>query len=374
MNSKERILAAIKFKEVDYVPMNIPWNPRPAEGFTWNNEREYLEIEKKMGLDSTVGLYAGISMPPEVKVLHKVIEDGQNKILHQTWETPAATLTEQILLTDDFEDYNGERHLGMLSDFRTSRYIEYPFKEEKDLEALKYIFPEDNPADEEYIKNSYESRKNLAAEFGCILMPYVSAGLDWLIWLYKAEEAVFRTVDHPEFIEKLLEPINKAYYKRMEMALNMGVDAIMRRGWYESADFWSPEIYERFAMPALKKEIDMCHEAGVPYVYIMDSGIKPLLPQLAALGIDCIQGADPVLGGTDISTLRAALPKTAIWGGLSGPAQFGADSPEPIEKAVEEAIEKTGKKGLILGMAVGYREYFPFSNYLAADKVWRKLR
>jgi len=50
----------------------------------------------------------------------------------------------------------GDAYIGLGSDFRTTRYIEFPFKEDKDLDALPYIFPLENAVDEEYIVNDYK--------------------------------------------------------------------------------------------------------------------------------------------------------------------------------------------------------------------------
>lgn len=85
-------------------------------------------------------------------------------------------------------------------------------------------------------------------------------------------------------------------------------------------------------------------------------------------------GADPDLGGQDMRQLKQALPGKAIWGGFSGPGHFGADTPEKAGKAVEKAIEICGKRGLILGMSVSFHHYWPWENFEAAERAWKRLR
>jgi len=72
----------------------------------------------------------------------------------------------------------------------------------------------------------------------------------------------------------------------LEMLIDAGVDVVVRRGWYESTDFWSPGLYRRFLFDPLRREVQTAHQAGVKVSYVMNSGAMPLLPLFRELEFD----------------------------------------------------------------------------------------
>ena len=298
--------------------------------------------------------------------------DGQ-QIFRQTWHTPAGELHERLRVTDDWLQELPARH-GFLDDFRTARYLEYAFKTTADLATLPYIFPERNPADEASMAVAHAQARALADEFEVPLVGTSCDGLDWLIWLFPAQEAVLRAALEPEFIRTLLAPINTAEKQRLGFLLDLGVDAVLRRGWYESTDFWSPAMYREFAKPPLLAEVGAAHQAGLPVIYLMDSGIMPLLDELASVPFDCLLGADPATSQQDSRVIRELLPGKALWGGISGPLELGRGTPAQTEAAVERAFAACGNRGFILGPGVGIRHDWPEENIEACDRAWRRLR
>ena len=373
MNSRERILGALKGEDIDYAPFVIEWNvtQKLHEKLAWNDERERLALHVRQGWDAEVRAGMWVSLSPEVTV-RRDITDG---IITQKWETPAVTLNERLRLTDDWDQSElSGRYLGLASDFRTTRYITYPFKNERDLDALPYIFPIDSPSDLESLTAHYHRQRKLADEFGFPLIAHMDAGMDWLFWLFPLEDAIYRAVDDPGFIHRILDQINAAKYKRLELLLSLGVDAVARRGWYEGADIWSPELLARFAWPAVKKEAELARGYGAPYIYIIDTGFKAIAKELAALPIDCILGADPGTGEMTMREIKSAFPDISLWGGLSARRDFAAETPDAAAAAIEEAIGVYGKHRLILGMSASYRHYYPWANFEAAERAWKRLR
>jgi len=377
MTSKERILNAIRGDEVDYVPLIIGWNENQKlhERLSWRNGRERLAFASQRGWDTCVSIGATVTPAEGVSVRQTIRDEGGVKLLAQAWETPAVTLHEELLLTDNWDqsELNGP-YLGLLSDFRTTRYREYPIKDARDIDALDYIFPVDNPGDMDSIVESYKIQRRLADEFQYPLFAYLDAGMDWLFWLYPLEESVYRAIDEPDNVRLILEKINASKMKRLELLLSLGVDGVVRRGWYECTDIWSPALLRQFAWPAIQKEIEMTHQADKVFIYTIDTGVKGIAAELAAMDIDCLHGLDPAQGDMTVKDVYAAFPGKTLWGGFSGPRDFGAETPDNAAKAVEEAIAVYGKRRLILGMAASYRYYYPWENYAAAEAAWKRLR
>jgi len=377
MTSKERLLSAIRSGPVDHVPMTIHFwsNPRHA-GATWQDQRERLAFYARRSWDTSVDLWCAVGPAPEVVCELHHHRDADGHVLHQIWHTPAGDIQERIRATDDWpEAQQATQCIGLLNDFRPPRYLEVPFKTASDLAALPYLFPIEDPTAEDALRRSYQQARRLADEFQVPVRADLRPGLDWLVWLFSAEEAVLRTIDSPELVGQILAQIGAAHLRRLELLLALGVDCIIRSGWYESADLWSPALFRTYVVPQFEAELRAVRAADVPLVYLMDSGVVPLLGDLAGLAFDCLAGVDPVTaGGTDLAAVRSRLPGKSLWGGISGPLHLGRGTPATVEQAVEQAFRTCGKTGLILGPVVGFRHDWPWENLEALDRAWRRLR
>ncbi len=374
MTSKERLLAAFRGEEVDRVPISMHFwhDPAPVRA-SWRNERERLSMYREWEWDTAVGVVSRVTPSEEVQIEVKYEDNGN--VLHQIWRTPAGTLEERLRVTDDWPEAKGRSsYLPILDDFRAPRYLERLIKSADDLPALEYLFPLDNPADDDAMAHSHQRAQALADEFEVSVSIDHWGGMDWLTWLFGAAEAVMLVMDDRPLAERVLTIINAPYQRRLESLLELGVDTVERRGWYETATYWSPAIVQDLAKPFLEREIAATHRAGAAHVYLMDTGIMPLLPMLATLPFDCLLGIEPALGNQNPAEIRRGLPGKSFWCGLSGPEHLGRGTPESVERAVEQAFSDYGKIGFILGMAVGIRHNWPPENLLACEQAWRRLR
>lgn len=378
MTSRERLLAAIRGQPVDHVPLTWMFWGRPRHPrATWADERERLRFYRHRGWDAYLSLWCGVRPGPEVRAEFARTTAAEGSVLSQAWHTPAGTLTERLRLTDDWpEAHETTQPIGLLHDFRTARYLEAPFKTEQDLDTLPYLFPiEPDAGETDTIARWVRDTRLLADEFQVPLFVDVRPGLDWMLWLFPAQQAVLTALDQPELTRRLLAHIADAYRRRVELFLAAGIDGIIRSGWYEAADVWSPALFRDLAVPELEREFHVARQAGVPVVYLMDSGVLPLLPDLARLDFACLAGIDPATaGGTDLATVRRGLPGKALWGGISGPLHLGRGTVAAVERAVERAFTACGRTGLVLGPMVGIRADWPWENLEACDRAWRRLR
>ena len=138
--------------------------------------------------------------------------------------------------------------------------------------------------------------------------------------------------------------------KRMEIYLDQGIDLLIRRGWYESTDFWSPSLYRRLIFPVLKREVEFTHQAGAKFGYVMTSGQIPLLDYFLESGLDSLIGVDPVQGtGIDLRLLKERLGrKICLWGGVNAYLTIARGTEREVEEAVEKSISILGPEGFIL--------------------------
>ena len=114
-------------------------------------------------------------------------------------------------------------------------------------------------------------------------------GIDTLMWLCGGVEPLIWGFEQPGFLEALIDIVGAWNRTRLAIHLETGCDLVVRRAWYEGADFWSPSFYRQFILPGLKEEVEMAHEAGARFGYILTSGIVPLASEIVESGVDVIK-------------------------------------------------------------------------------------
>ncbi len=204
-------------------------------------------------------------------------------------------------------------------------------------------------------------------------------GIDALMWLCGAVKPLYWAYDESDFLEELIEMIAVWNRKRMEIYLDEGVDLLIKRAWYESTDFWSPALYERFIAPVLKKDVELTHQAGAKFGYIITSGMMPLMENFIDIGIDVIIGVDPVQGrGTNLSILKEkANGKVCLWGGINGFLTVEKGTEDEVRYAVENALKILSKKsGFILSPVDNVTEdaEITWRNVDVLIKTWKGFR
>jgi len=183
-------------------------------------------------------------------------------------------------------------------------------------------------------------------------------------------------LEEPETIQELLQIISEWNMKRMEIYLEEGIDLLVRRAWYESTDLWSPSLYRKFFFPLLKKEVELVHQVGAKFGYIMTSGIMPLLNDFLELGIDVLIGVDPLEGkGTNLKLLKERLgEKICLWGGVNGFLTIERGEEKEVKETVEKSISILGPQGFILSPvdSVTDNSERTWNNVKTMIKAWKR--
>jgi len=260
------------------------------------------------------------------------------------------------------------------------------------LESLNFLFAGPTKEDIANFRSQSKRLKKVAEEKGLLVSGGWQStcpekgidkdggtmGADALMWLCGAEKAVLFSMDEPEIIEGLLQMVSAWNMKRMGVYLEEGIDLLIRRAWYEGTELWSPVLYHRFMFPVLKKEIQLVHQAGARFGYIMTSGVMPLLDDFLALGFDVLIGVDPIQGkGTDLKEMKKRLgEKICLWGGVNGFLTIERGNGREVEEAVEKAMSTLGPKGFILSPVDNVTEdsETTWNNIKRMIEKWKELR
>lgn len=389
LSSRERLLSAIEHGETDHVPLlfpNWPYPLAPAGSYSQLRRAEYL---LDLGLDATVRIDPPIFFPhsprplgPEVKTrVWKENPPGESyELLHKEYVTPDGMLSQCIRQTPDWP--HGD-DIPIFTDFciPRPRSLKYLVEEEEDLGALSHFFPDPNDqqraafvAEARDIRNFADDQEVVILCGGFGFAPLFA--VDALAWLCGIENLLLNAYDNPIFLHRLLDIVLDWNTKFITLLVEAGgVDVVAHRAYYESAQFWSPKLYEDFIAPVIRKEIELVHAAGAKFCYIMVEGALPLLRILKDLGVDILFGIDPVERGMDLEHFKTEVGKDiCLWGGVSEHVTLESLDKNRIEDEVRRAIHALAPGGGFILSAVDNRPTLLWDSTISLIEAWRRNR
>ncbi|MGQ9513712.1 MAG: uroporphyrinogen decarboxylase family protein [Thermoproteota archaeon] len=389
LSSRERLLQAINHREPDHIPLYLKWWERPYlsdKSQAWRNQFERVERVLGLGLDDTVGFDVPRPMSREVKV--KVRKD---KLVGEPWPiltkeyiTPKGTLKQVVRQTADWP--HGD-DIPIFSDFLApaSRSIKYLVQDEDDLDPLSCIFRDLEREEISAFRNEAErvrkfaEEKQILVECGMWSEAGVESaifGADALPWLCGFENVMRKAYRDPDFIERLLDIVHEWDMRYLDALIDLGfVDVVVHRGWYENADFWSPNLYKKFLEPRIRRLIEKTHRSGAKFCYIMSMKQMPLLSTMKEMGVDILYGIDPVQGGTDlVLTKKMVGDNICLWGGVNSAVTLNSGTPKEIRKATIDCIKILAPGGgFILSSIDQIFEDTPWKNVQIMIDAWREM-
>ncbi|MCK5844177.1 MAG: hypothetical protein KAG97_05670 [Victivallales bacterium] len=375
MTPKERILAAMRMEDVDYLPCSIYFNLNlELDGYNLSDWRDAVRLQMDLGADPMVSLRIGNKHHPEVKtrVWVEEVAGEENSILFKEYQTPAGALRMGVHYIE--EDWPGGKDISW-ADHSASNMFEPLIKSPDDVDAFEYIWA---PPPRDALDSASERCEEVhafAREKELPVCGYAGAGLATLMFTMGAQNAIMFAIDHPEAFKRLAEIDSRTNIERIRLSAEAGVDIVKRFGGYEQTNFYNPSIFREVVIPLLKAEVAAAHDAGILIFYRVVTGMEPLLADIASVGFDCIEGGEPHLSNCSLDMWHDAFDgKACSWTGVSTPALLGGSDPEAVRGEVRKCAEVFGNKGFILGVTNSIRTHFPWSNTLAMIDEWKKVR
>lgn len=379
MTSRERILAAVRREPVDYVPCSVSFNPLSEvqrQGHHWQfpwppdaTTEEQLRYQvEELGLDQVVHLGLNVCAPVEFDT-RTWIEDG---VLHKSYDTPAGVL--QAAVRYDEKWPHGEE-IPFFSDFNIGHYVTPWIETEADLEAFKLVRRlDDDEAIEARAEAAVTAGRELADRWGLATLAPGGLGLTGAQHLFGATQLCMMTLENPDLVDAYLAHDHELNLRALHALGGRGVDMVRRNGFYETADFYSPAMLERFLGDRLRTERDAAHAGDMLMTYTVNTGVMPILDYLRGLELDSLFGIDLAFPGVDPVRLRDSLGETSsFWVGPSAPYHLWK-GPELTSAAVRETFEVFAPTGLILSPGVSVHSIMPWEHALAMFQEWKRLR
>jgi len=332
MTSKERLLNAIRGKEID----RIPWSPFLA--YFWDFQPQ--DIKDK----GQINFLEGIGADPLLRGFHRLFNivrkncaikeqtEGKEKVT--TYETPIGTLREKHILS-----LQGN----------TWFLMEHPVKTKEDFKVLTYIFentevmPDFKAYNEEYKK--YGERilsipvisTELKTSFQSLLEHWVGT-----------EELIYALLDYPEVVTECINAMKKPSSKSVEISANSVAEGFI--SWEDtSTTNISPAYFDEYIAPEINEWCDIIHSAGKFYIHHACGHLKAIIGNMGKTKIDVIESiSPPPTGNIELWEARKALPHhIALIGGIEPTVFLNSDIRE-FEQYVINLLGKMGKGSFVI--------------------------
>jgi hypothetical protein len=382
MTSRERIRAAMRHEPTDHLPLCFEGVCHGAPRFIVEAYPDpldracyYLEREIDTAVMCSPPFFSSRGFATQQ--WRDQPADERYPVLHKEYKTPAGSLWQVVRKTDDYPE-----QVDLFSDHNVppGRSLTYLVTEEQHLAALEWIF---RPLDDDELTDYFERAKHFRAfcDRERVLMgTYVPGVGDPLIWLSGVENAVVAALESPSFWQQYVDIIARWDRRLVECAIEAGCDHVVRRGWYESTDFWSPSLYERYLLEPLQAEVRLAHEAGLTFDYVMNTGAMPLLSYFAKTRIDMLSNVDAQAPRTDLAAMKNGLGQTiALCGGINNHQVMEMGTEGQVRAAVQEAADLLAPGGgyvMAPGDALGYIKVTDtvVHNFEVMVEAWREIR
>ena len=379
MTSKERILSVLNGKKPDHIPLTT-WcfGFQPPENLRWENNgkkvnywytkrlehlhtlpQEWsLEDDFKralawqsLGVDDALEVSVPWSLSPEVTFKDKIIAPGgeggndQYPVMVREYDTPLGKIDHAVKQTG-IEPAGWPvqpASVPVIEDYNIPRATSHLITEASEVDKLKYLYCPPDQGQKKWFEQRMDSVKKFSEEHGLFVQAWTAFGMDAVVWFTGVDGAVMMSMLEPEAFQKMINIIEATDYARTELAAKTpGIDMVCQRGWYSSTDFWTPELFDAYVFPSLKKLTALAHKHGKKFGYVMTTGVEILGSRLADAGVDLLFFVDPVQDKIPLEKARELFGhRMTMVGGINS-ISLANDDTEKIRREVKDAIDILG--------------------------------
>ena len=309
MSSRERILASLYHKEVDYVPLNFNIHPGYRNGPLAKAENQFdvVDVLQQMGTDPTIDIWFPIQVPhPGVKITYWREKNpvGEGFIRCKQYETPAGPLRQVVRETPDWDSPDhmlfsrttcGDRSartpdLEMMDDYNVPRSKEVLVKNEQDLDRFEYLFqPLRGQVLEQWRQEALYAKAE-ARRRNLFLHARRTFCGSAMLWLCEPEDFMCQMVANSDYVKRFLRIIQDWQNWALGVVLDIGVDMVSRFGLYDGPSYWGPRYFQQYLRPLIEEETQIVHQGGALHCHGQSEGLTAYLDILRDMKVDVLMG------------------------------------------------------------------------------------
>lgn len=343
MTSKERMMLALAREKPDRLPATIhQWQQYHLD--TYLNGMDALEAFKICRLDASIQYFQAmgqfwvpgaekhvVQSPEWCEEITVIKDDPNERILHHVIATPGGKLTYKT---------RGDR--------MTTWVTEYLIKKYEDLELIQ-----------KYMPVARLDKKGITEEYDRLGDAGILRGFVWgdqagcwqhACCLMDAQALILETVDHPDWVHRLLRALLERKLRFVEESLDGATfDLIETGGGAGSDTVISPKLHREFCLPYDRQIHDALRSLGHRSTYHTCGGMMRILDLIVQNGADASETLSPPgVGGniTEPESVRAVFGgKVAMIGGMDQFNILTFGTKEEIHAEVRRLFEGFGKDG-----------------------------
>jgi len=208
-----------------------------------------------------------------------------------------------------------------------------------------YTWPSPDWWDCSHIADDLRGKDHLPA-CGPSVSPFM-----WYGYLRGLAQSLADFIEHPDIADYCIDKLSGLDYRRMERIL----DAVPGRMLfsYVADDFgsqesmlMSPEMVRRLYLPRAKRFVDLLHGAGVYAFHHDDGAIRPIIPDLVAIGFDALNPIQWRCRGMDRAELKRDFgAKLVFHGGMDNQRTIPFGTVEDVRREVIDNLSILGAGG-----------------------------
>ena len=343
MESRERVLRTLAFKETDRVPFDISGRENDLSHFLGINNIE--EMRKTIGIDFRHIPVSDLKDSRGLKRFHKGHEAN-------VWGVPFICGS------------NNNQELCPL----------YEVSSVDEVEAYEW------PSVENI--NIYDIDKLLTENEGYFLSAYIWAPIFHdFTWLCGYENCLALFLTEPEIAKAVLRRSTDFWIGLTKKVLEMGggrFDCALNCNDFgtQRGLLMSPDIWRAFIKPELKRFYDCIKYYEVKVYQHSCGSIAEIIPDLIEIGADILDPVQVAADGMDVTDLAEKFGgKIAFHGGIDTQYVLPFYSEEEVRAEVRKVIAALGSKGgYILCGSQEYMDDIPIENIAAVYDEAKKIK
>lgn len=378
MTSKERLLAAIRHEEPDRVPVAPRMHLWSLEQYGDHNWLRQLKIREELGTDPFIEVFlrvpAYIRNPfsgdyrdlDDVSVEMTVENQGALNRVRRQIHTPAGDLHDVIDLPHPDSEYG----------LRPSPVMREPLvKGREDVERVRWLLPD---PDRVVTATNWPEIIEIVGDRGLLhANPNPGAAAAVMTKAMGMENVMLAFYENRELFDGLLEVLSTFHLAVTRRMLELGAP-IIYHSWHNfgTSAGWSPKIWREAFKPLVQSCADLVHSFEAAYLYFDNGPIKPLLPELAEVGVDILETlCPPPVGDVDLAEAKRMIgDRVCLVGNVDAIWVIQKGTPEEVREAVRQSIRAGAPGGgFILGNSDCFFMETPRENIDAFFKAAREF-